>query len=350
MRFGLFIMGTRKGSYVDIIDQVQYAEELGFDTVVLGERHFTHGDLLYPSPFSMAAAFAAKTTRIRIGMAARVLSLDHPLHIAEDSATLDTLSGGRLDFGATRASHDEECHVAFRSPLEESRSRLRESLEVIKRAWTEEKFSYEGQYYNIPEVSVYPKPLQKPHPPISIVTVTEETLSFAAEKGYSAIIGAIRSPHELKDTAEIYWKAFNKAGNNRGQAELKVNRFIYISDTDKKARIEIERPFMDFIKNRAPDLKAALISKYGREEDFRFDRFVSDFCLFGSPSTVTLRIKELGEKVDLTHLLCSLNFITLDHALCIRSMELFAREVMPSFVPSNRHSQYDGSKQILQDR
>lgn len=325
-------MGTRSGSYHDILDQVQYAEELGFDTVVLGERHFHHGDLLYPSPISMAAAFAAKTSRIRIGMAARVISLDHPLHIAEDAATLDVLSGGRLDFGATRASLDEVSHVVFQSPLEESRNRLKEALEVIVKAWTEERFSYEGLYYKIPDVSVYPKPAQKPHPPISIVAVSKETLTYAAEKGYSAIIGAIRLIPELRETAESYWKVFQGNGCNRNDAGLTINRFIYISDTDAKARSEMEEPFMDFIKNCAPDLKAALISRYGSEKKFSFDWFVSDFCLFGSPETIASRIKELVDKVDLSYLLCSLNFITLDHALCLKSMELFAKEVMPSFI------------------
>lgn len=327
-------MGTRSGSYGDILDQVVYAEELGFGTVVLGERHFRHGDLLYPSPFSMAAAFAARTTRIRIGMAARILSLDHPLHIAEDAATLDVLSGGRLDFGATRASLDEECHSVFRSPLNESRNRFKEALEVIIQAWTEEQFSYEGLYYKIPNVSVHPKPMQKPHPPISIVTVSPEALAFAAEKGYSPIIGAIRSLTELEKTAESYWKVFQEYGHNGMGVELTINRFVYVSDTDEKARREIEEPFMDFIKNRAPDLKAALITKYGGEDNFNFDLFINDFCLFGSPETVTSQINELAEKVNLSYLLCSLNFITLDHALCIKSMELFAKEVMPNFTSS----------------
>lgn len=335
MKFGLFIMGTQSGSYHDILEQVEYAEELGFDTVVLGERHFSHGDLLYPSPFSIAAAFAARTTRIRIGMAARVLSLDHPLHIAEDAATLDVLSGGRLDFGATRASLDEESHIVFQSPLDESRCRLKEALEVIVKAWTEEQFSYEGLYYKIPEVSVYPKPTQKPHPPISVVAVSHETLIFAAEKGYSAVIGAIRSIPELKETAESYWRVSQEACHNGANVELIINRFIYVSDTYEKACREIEGPFMDFINNRAPDLKAALISKYGTEENFSFDRFVNDFCLFGSPETVTSRINELVNNVGLSNLLCSLNLITLEHKLCMKSMELFAKDVMPNFHRGN---------------
>ena len=336
MKFGLFIMGTRSGNYQDILDQVQYAEELGFDAVILAERHFRHSDLLYPSPFSMAGAIAAKTTWIRIGTAARILPLDHPLHIAQDAAMLDLLSGGRLDFGATRASLDEECHLVFHSPLDESRGRFEEALEVIVKAWTEERFSYDGKYYTIQEVSVFPQPLQKPHPPIYIVAVSQETLAFAAKKGYSPFIGAIRSLPELKATFEFYWKLFREAGHNGVFAELALNRFIYLSDSDEKARREIEAPFMAFIAERAPDLKAALVRKYGGEAHLSFDRFLQDFCLSGSPQTMIARLKELKEQVDLTYLLCTLNFITLDHALCLRSMELFAKEVMPAFRSHQR--------------
>lgn len=336
MRFGLFIMGTRSGTYHDILDQVQYAEELGFDAVILAERHFRHGDLLYPSPFTMAGAIAAKTTRIRIGTAARILPLDHPLYIAEDAATLDILSGGRLDFGATRASLDEECHLVFRSPLDESRDRFEEALEVIVKAWTEERFSYKGKYYQIQEASILPKPVQKPHPPIYVVAVSQETLAFAAKKGYSPFIGAIRSLPELKATFAFYWKTFQEAGHNGTRVELSVNRFIYVADSDERARREIEGPFTAFIEERAPDLRTALVRKYGGEAHLSFDRFLQDFCIFGSPKTVIDRIRRLQEEVGLRYLLSTLNFITLDHQLCVRSMERFAREVMPAFKSHQR--------------
>lgn len=335
MKFGLFIMGTKSSGYKDIVEQVEYAEELGFESIVLGERHFRHGDLLYPSPYSMAAAFAARTSRIRIGMAARVLSLDHPIHIAEDAATLDILSGGRLDFGVTRASLDEECHVVFQSSLNESTIRFKEALEVIVKAWTEEKFSYEGSVYKIPQVSVYPKPIQKPYPPISIVAVSPETLIFAAEKGYSVVVGAIRSICELERVYEAYRRVLHENGHNGMNAGFTVNRFIYVSDTFEKAKSEIEGPFLEFIKNRAPDLRSALIFRYGNEGNFSFDRFINDFCIIGSPETVTSRIKELTERINLSHLLCSLNYITLDHSLCVKSMELFAREVIPNLTTSH---------------
>jgi alkanesulfonate monooxygenase SsuD/methylene tetrahydromethanopterin reductase-like flavin-dependent oxidoreductase (luciferase family) len=331
MKFGLFIMGTRDGSYREILDQMIYAEELGFDSVVLGERHFRHSDLLYSSPLSLAAAIAARTKKIRIGTAARILSLDHPIHLAEDTATLDILSGGRLDFGATRASLDEECHLAFHSTLDETRERFMESIDIIINAWTKEQFSYEGKFYRIPEVSVFPKPIQKPHPPVSIVAVSDVTLRYAARKGYSVITGATRTPKELEERYRTYFDSVHPHTGNSTSPELIVNRFIYVSETDENARREMEEPFLEFIKLRAPDLKAALISKYSGEENFSYKRFLDDFCLFGSPETVAGGLRELASNMDIGYFLCSLNFITQSHALCLKSTELFAREVIPDF-------------------
>lgn len=328
-RFGFFVMGSRDGSYADVLDQVTRLESLGFDTVVLGERHFRHANLLYPSAFSVGAAIAARTERLRIGTAGRVLSLDHPLHVAEDAATLDVLSGGRLDFGATRASLDEEAHRVFGAPTAESTGRFTEALEIIRAAWTRETFSYDGAHYVIPEVSVFPRPVQQPHPPIYLVAVSPERLAFAAQEGYSAYVGAIRSIGELTGTCESYWKALAEAGHDRDRVALSVNRFVYVSADDARARKEFEGAFMEFMARRAPDLRAALVAKYGAEDELRFGRFLDDFLIVGGPDTVATRLNEILTSVDAGYLLVTLNFVTLDHSLCERSTELFAREVMP---------------------
>jgi alkanesulfonate monooxygenase SsuD/methylene tetrahydromethanopterin reductase-like flavin-dependent oxidoreductase (luciferase family) len=329
VRFGLFIMGTRNGSYDAMLDQARRAEELGFATVVLAERHFRHADLLYPSPLGIGAAIAARTERIRIGTAGRILSLDHPIHVAEAAATLDVLSDGRLDFGATRASLDEEAHLAFDSPPEESETRFREALAVIEAAWGEDEFSFTGEHFRIPEVSVFPKPVQRPRPPIYLVAVSPRRLAYAARNGYSAYIGAIRSVPELAETAESYWDGLVAAGHDRHGASLAVNRFCYVSDDDARARAEIEAPFMELMGERAPDLKAALIAKYGGAAELSFERFLEDFGVFGAPDTVAARLRDVLAATRTDYLLATVNFVTLDHDLCMRSMELFASEVMP---------------------
>jgi alkanesulfonate monooxygenase SsuD/methylene tetrahydromethanopterin reductase-like flavin-dependent oxidoreductase (luciferase family) len=334
MRIGNFVMGTRGGDYDAMLDQVERCEELGFDAVVLAERHFRHAPLLFPSPLAVGAAIAARTERIRIGTAGRILSLDHPIHVAEAAATLDVLSGGRLDFGVTRASLDEEAHVAFSSPQAESQRRFLEALEIIVRAWTEDCFAYDGECFTVPEVSVFPKPVQRPHPPLYVVAVSPERLAFACREGLNAYIGAIRTPAELAEVAASYRQGLAAAGHDPAVHTLSVNRFIYVADDDETARREFEWPFYELMHERAPDLKAALVAKYGAVDELTFERFRSDFCICGGPATVIRRLREVIDATGCDHLLATLNFVTVDHSLCQRSLELFASEVMPELAPS----------------
>lgn len=334
MRIGTFVMGTRGGDYEALLDQIVRYEELGFDTVVLAERHFQHAPLLYPSPLVVGAAIAARTERVRIGTAGRILSLDHPIHVAESAATLDVLSDGRLDFGVTRASLDDEAHFAFSSPREYSHGRFAEGLEIIRRAWSEHPFSFEGEHYSVPEVSVFPKPLQRPHPPLYVVAVSPERLAFASREGINAYIGAIRTPAELGEVADAYREGLAAAGHDPAERTLSVNRFIYVSDSDQRARAEFEAPFMELMHERAPDLKGALVAKYGSPDELTFERMLADFCVCGGPETVAERLIEVLDATASDYLLTTLNFATLDHELCLRSMELFASEVMPALAPS----------------
>ncbi len=330
MKFGIFIMGTQCGTYLDILDQMEYAEELGFDAVWLAERYFQHSPLLWPSPLTIAGFLAARTKRIRIGLAARILPLHHPLHVAEDVATVDILSQGRFNFGVTRAGLDELFHQVFQAPLEETRDRFKEALDIIFQAWTQPKVSYQGKYYQIPEVTVLPKPFQKPHPPVFMVANTPESIQFAAQRKYPIFINGAQRIQEMQYNQQLYWKAFDEAGHDRSGVYLLVNRFIYVADTTARARDEMEKPFMTFIDEKAPDLKQFLIRKYG-EKGLDFDFLADNICIFGDPTYCVNRLKELQEKIDLCYLLCTLNFITVDHQRCVKSMERFAREVMPHF-------------------
>jgi alkanesulfonate monooxygenase SsuD/methylene tetrahydromethanopterin reductase-like flavin-dependent oxidoreductase (luciferase family) len=131
----------------------------------------------------------------------------------------------------------------------------------------------------------------------------------------------------LRETSRSYRNHRDDAGFDAASEALSINRFVYVSDDDARARREIEGPFMTFIAQHAPDLKAALHEKYNGA--FHYERFVSDFCIFGSPATVASRMRQLQTELGTSYLLCSLNLITLDHQLCLRSMELMATEVMP---------------------
>lgn len=329
MRFGLFLMGSRGATYAQAIDQAVAAELAGFHSVVVAERHFRHADLLFSSALAAGAAIAARTSRIRIGVAGRILSLDHPVHVAEDAATLDVISSGRLDFGVTRASLDPACHAAFGAPsLDGSRERYEEALDVIVGAWTQDVLRHDGPHYEIPEVSVFPRPVQNPHPPIFVVAVSPESLALAARRGYSAYLGATRPHAQLRENALEYRAILDEAGHDPASVSLPVNRFVYVAETDDRARREFEAPLLELIRERAPDLRPVLEQRYGGE--LPYARFVEDFLVVGSPETVTARLHDLAAEAGCTDVLATLNFVTLDHELAMRSMALFAEEVMPA--------------------
>ena len=153
--------------YEDTMMQIQQADSLGLDVAWLAELHFFPTFSVMPSPLLVASALAQRTHRIRLGIAVNLLPLHNPLRNAEDAATLDILSNGRLEYGAGRGSIP--LHFAgFNVSLEESRERFLEALDVVLLAWTTESFSHEGKYYQYRDVQVVPKPLQRPHPPIRI--------------------------------------------------------------------------------------------------------------------------------------------------------------------------------------
>ena len=148
--------------YKDFFAEVDLAEELGFDAVWVGEHHFCN--YVCPSPQIVAMAIAQRTTKMRIGTAVALLPHHDPIRLAEDYAMLDLLSGGRLDFGVGRG-FIKLIYDGFNQSMDESRGRFQEALEIIERAWTEETFSYRGEFYTANEVRLLPRPLQKPMPP-----------------------------------------------------------------------------------------------------------------------------------------------------------------------------------------
>jgi len=185
MDFGIFTMfSTREGSTQSQIFQewlrlVQVAEDAGLDTLWLGESHFRPQRAVLASPLVGAAAVAARTKRIRVGLAVQVLPLANPLRVAEEAAIVDHISEGRLIFGVGRSSFLES-YEGYNVDYAESRALFLESLEIIQKAWLEDTFSYTGKYYDFHDVQLVPKPYQKPHPPIRVAVESRETFADRA--------------------------------------------------------------------------------------------------------------------------------------------------------------------------
>ena len=189
MDFGLFTMfNTREGftqsqTFKEWFDVVQVAEDAGLDTFWLGESHFRPQRAVLASPLVGAGAVAARTKRIRVGLAVQVLPLANPLRVAEEAALVDHISEGRLVFGVGRSSFIES-YLGYNVDYEESRALFLESLEIIQRAWRETPFSYEGKYYQFHDVDVVPKPYQQPHPPIRVAVESRDTFALIGQLGF----------------------------------------------------------------------------------------------------------------------------------------------------------------------
>ena len=188
MEFGMFhefpsLPGRSESEAFDeAMEQVDAAERLGLDVMWLAELHFEPRRSLLSAPLSIASAIAARTKRIKIGIAVQVLPLCHPLRLAEEAATVDQLSHGRLIFGVGR-SGVAQTYDAYGVPYAESQARFREILDIIEQAWTEPSFSYEGVYHQFKDVSLVPKPYQKPTPPIRIAASTPDTFPAIGRRG-----------------------------------------------------------------------------------------------------------------------------------------------------------------------
>jgi alkanesulfonate monooxygenase SsuD/methylene tetrahydromethanopterin reductase-like flavin-dependent oxidoreductase (luciferase family) len=328
------------------VEQMAWTEELGFDSLWLTEHHFIEYGLSV-SPAILATAAAMRTRRVRIGLAAAILPFHDPIRLAEELAMVDILSGGRLDVGVGRGNRPVEFE-GYRIPQIESRERFEESLAIMLRAWTQERFSFQGQHFTIPEVRVIPKPLQAPHPPLYIVCVSPDTIESTALRGLPMLNSILRGPIEqLVSQRDTYVNACKKAGRSEGEiaallGRWGVSRHIYVAATDAQARAEARdaemwyqealRRFLipEDIDRVHPLLQPGFRTMAERLGKITWEQLVAETLAIGGPDTVATKIEEM-QRLGVGEVLCWMNFGGLPQAQVRRSMELFAREVMPRF-------------------
>jgi alkanesulfonate monooxygenase SsuD/methylene tetrahydromethanopterin reductase-like flavin-dependent oxidoreductase (luciferase family) len=328
--------------YGEMMEQIQYEEELGFDSVLFAEHYV--GGYAFPSPPVFAAAVAQKTKRIRLGTGVTLLPLNNPIRTAEEYAMVDVLSDGRLDFGVGRGVLKSEYDL-FDINESESQGRFHESLEIILQAWTQETVSYAGKYYKINEVVALPKPVQKPHPPIwAACAVTPESFTWAGQKGFHPMTVPFAYPkHEdLKSKLDLYWAASKAAGHDPKTVEVMGAYHLSVAETDAEAHALGREYFTRYWKFFAgldqkvawkssdyKEYKGGLSKLFGNASYEDLDQ--GDCVIFGTPERCTRRLQRAEKDFGLTYAIFEINFGGFPHKEAMKSLEMFAKYVMPNF-------------------
>jgi len=347
MDVGLFVeFPCRDGmseqeAFAECFTLVDEAEASRVDSVWLAEYHFAPISVL-SSPLMVASAIAARTQRIRIGLAVALLPLGHPIHLAEDVATLDHISQGRVEFGVGRGTFPDT-HDGFNSPFDESRERFDEYLEVILKAWTMERFSFSGKHYRCEDLYVRPKPVQTPHPPIRVGITSEVTFPLIGRLGYPIIINPSRvfALTELGSYIEQYRQAWHEAGH-AGTPQVGLRIPLYVAETAARAYSEPQESTLAAMHGLGERV-ARSASRRGTTgnwdaqaehlQHMSYDDWLRDKVVYGTPDTVVSRLRQLRDELGLTQLLYEVNYgRQLPYELQLRNLRLINEQVIPQFI------------------
>ena len=326
--------------YAHALEEARLAEALGFDAVWLAEHHFSvYG--ICPSLGVLAAALARETRRVRLGTSVVIAPFAHPLRIAEEWAMVDILSDGRLEFGLGRGYQPAE-FAGLGISMERTRERFDECMEVIRRAWTHERVSFEGEFYRVADVAVFPKPLQRPHPPLWTAAVSPDTYRLAAQRGFRILTAPSFTPWDLLvKNYDAYREDWRRTHGSDAGAEIAMNKIIYVADSSKQAREDVREPIRWFFRTQAGLIADA---QEVPPDQYRFYRRVRENLLaltdeqaldqaaiVGDPEEVADKVRAHHEALGITHLMGSFSRGMVDEAKVLRSMRLFGEKVLPHF-------------------
>ena len=350
MRFGIYAeMQTAPGkSHSDmtweILHQIEHADQVGFDVYSVIDHHFFQKFSISANPLALFCAAAQRTERIRFRVALITLPLENPMRLAGQVAEADILTRGRLECGLGRGH--AWLFGPSNVPLEESRPRYDEAVEILIRAWTTDKMSYAGRFYKVQDLTVVPKPRQKPHPPLFTGGTSDITYQMAGQRGWGILVPPLLPWGVLEKPLEIYKKACADHGH---QPNIVYIRPVYLDEDEKQIRKEVEGALHNFLAfNASPveslqgeAMKAELRAKgYGFYASgalesltkLTYEEFVGqEIGFIGTPEKVIRQIRNLQAKGGIGELAIVSNFGGLEHWKSIKTQQLFAERVMPAF-------------------
>jgi alkanesulfonate monooxygenase SsuD/methylene tetrahydromethanopterin reductase-like flavin-dependent oxidoreductase (luciferase family) len=343
MRFGLYTdLQNPPGkphaeTYAEWLEQIEQADRLGYSSYSLIEHPWYEQFSIASNPLALFSAAAQRTRQIRLRTTLHVLPLHNPARLAGDIAAVDILSGGRLECGVGRGH--AWLYPPAQLPVAESAGRFREALAVLLLAWTQDRFSYEGQYYRFRDVSVVPKPLQRPHPPLLVGGGSERTQREAGARGWALLLPPNFTAAQLGPRMAAYRETCADHGH---LPRLIAVRPIYLDHDAARAEADAREPVEEFFHKIASpiwalpptdDLRAAGYDAYAGDHFPRMARMTyqeavaGEIAYVGTPAQVTEQVAHLRELGGVAELSVVANFGGLASWQVLRTQELFAREV-----------------------
>jgi alkanesulfonate monooxygenase SsuD/methylene tetrahydromethanopterin reductase-like flavin-dependent oxidoreductase (luciferase family) len=347
MKFYCFLQGAWHGRtkpikqvYEEIIAEAVYAEELGYDGIFLAEQNLV-SFLATPDPLQFAAIIAQKTKRIKIGVAIFVLPFHHPLRLAGEIAQLDLLTDGRFEVGIGRGASPYQAKRYERDmPDDASRRFFEEHLKIMMTHWTDPDVdhAHEGEFFRYPDTTVMPGPFQRPHPRLWMAANTVRSVDWSVKLGYHSdhLVAPFVEPYSwVEQLYHAFEKALSDINRPRRDSDFGINRRAYVAPT-----VEEAREILPFIRdnNRVVVQQVQLQDEKIKNGEYNVDKPVPGEpsldemylnTLVGTPDEVREKVRqhyELGVDVISAH-----HHLGQPHEKVRRSMELFAREVMPEF-------------------
>jgi alkanesulfonate monooxygenase SsuD/methylene tetrahydromethanopterin reductase-like flavin-dependent oxidoreductase (luciferase family) len=337
---------SAKDVYEYQIEVVELLEELGFDGIWAAEHHFRDYGVI-PNIFNLLSNLAARTEKLRLGTGIVVLPLHNPIHVAEEAAMVDLLSGGRLEMGIGRGYQSIEFE-SFGLDLSEARDRFNESLDMILGLWTQDDFEFKGKFYETRHpLTLMPKPAQKPHPPVHIAAVSPETVEIYAARGLPILADPAATFRKIAKAAETWHTTAAANDVDSDSVELVASRSVYVAATNEQAREDQARFEAMFDRSRIFNKASAPIdSKTGEvakgfefwqdkylkggtvDNDFRWEQLE----IIGDPERVISQIKMVQE-MGYSNLMCdfgSTRPVPIEEMR--KTLKFFAAEVMPAFT------------------
>jgi alkanesulfonate monooxygenase SsuD/methylene tetrahydromethanopterin reductase-like flavin-dependent oxidoreductase (luciferase family) len=280
--------------YQRALQRIEIMDRTGYDAVWLTEHHFSDYSVC-PSIPVMGTYTAARTKNLRIGTGVTLAAFYHPLRLAEELALLDILSGGRVNWGAGRGFDPREFKT-FNIPMQESYARFREVVDIVVRAWTNERLTYKSEFFSFEDIEVLPKPLQQPHPPIWMAASSREAMAWAASAGYSILMDPHSTHTELGEKREFYRQQLEDHGYSIAGREIPTARLLAIAPSDAEAA-EVARQGAQWMIKTYVNL-----SMFGVISD-PVQRYLDEVIIHGTPERVLDEIARLREEIHLDYMI-----------------------------------------------